>query len=103
MRIVVLEENLIILPERSRPPPSEVEPCLGIQGVSVAGVSMLIHSRRDTTILVGGLSRKPIEDDSESIRPLRKLSIHTARVDSIIHIDVDHPWHRGQVFACVVE
>ena len=64
---------------------------------------MFINSRRDTAILVRGLGRTTIEDNSVSVGSLRTLSVHATRVGAVINIDVDRPWYRGQMFACVVE
>jgi hypothetical protein len=56
MGIIVLVQNLIVLPHRRRSPSGKVEPGFRIQRIAVSGVTMFIDPRRNASILERGLA-----------------------------------------------
>ena len=103
MGVVVLVERLLVLEHRGGTPPGKIEPRLRIQRISIVGVAMFVHSRRNAAVLIRSLGTESIKNDPLAVGTFDKFSDDLATVREFIHLNIDGTLYRDKMFAGIIE
>src|SRR5215204_377327 len=101
--VIVLLERLIVLEHRRSSPSREVKPCLRVQWIAIAGITVFINSCGNASILERLLGAKTVKDNPILINSFDKLGHYLARVCDFVHVYINVPLYWIQPLACVIE